>query len=68
MNLFEAKAILDDLHKRYPQLKKMSAVETAAFVRTLPPDEQKPIEAASKAFEIEVRQAIDILTNKARFN
>ena len=68
MNILEAKSILDDLHKRYPQLETMSAVETAAFVRMLPPEEQKPIEAAAKVFEIEARQAIDILTNKARFN
>ena len=51
MNIVEAQKILDDLHNRYPHLKNLDAFKTAAFVRTLPPDDQKPIEAAAKVYE-----------------
>lgn len=68
MNITKAQKILDDLHNRFPKLKKMNAVDTTAFVRTLPPEEQKPIEAAAKAFEIEVRKNLNLLASKARLN
>ena len=51
MKITEARKILDNLHNKYPKLKKMNAFETAAFVRTLPLGEQKPIENAAKVFE-----------------
>ncbi len=68
MNISEAQKILDDLHNKYPKLKTMNAVDTAAFVRTLPTEEQKPIEAAAKTFELVVRQNLRTLKNNARFN
>lgn len=47
MTFKEAIIILDNLHEKYPKLKKMSAQATADFVRTLPPEEHDPVDAAA---------------------